>query len=260
MIKPQPSANVKTAVLGFFISLLFGFVFSNLLTLQVHFENVPGGFGLPSLVRVLFSALNLQVPSSDIFDNWVVAFSSTLLFPIVLVVAKKMEIKILLFPVPLSLTSVLCFSLLTVIIGSFSYEILRMILGSLGLQNDIGSLFDYTIAVTSDKDKFPQVSLLWSIPVILVAPIYEELVFRGLLVESLNLYLPNRINCFVTALIFAAAHWGHFGDPSQMIVFVFGGILYFWAKESSGGFGLPIILHCIWNMCAITFYSHYIGS
>jgi membrane protease YdiL (CAAX protease family)/Flp pilus assembly protein TadD len=79
--------------------------------------------------------------------------------------------------------------------------------------------------------------------VIILIPVVEEILFRGLLYGALERRLPTDGTIIVTALVFALYHF-------QMAFFIplFGvGVLLGWTRSKTGSIGLPILIHVLNN-------------
>lgn len=92
------------------------------------------------------------------------------------------------------------------------------------------------------------VTILW-IAVIVAAPIFEELFFRGFLYAGLSQSrLGNIGTILLTAMIFALSHLQY--DWPEMIVVLCLGIILGMARWRSGSVVLPMILHSLNNLAA----------
>ncbi|HET8538811.1 MAG TPA: CPBP family glutamic-type intramembrane protease [Anaeromyxobacter sp.] len=86
--------------------------------------------------------------------------------------------------------------------------------------------------------------LLLGVDVVLLAPVAEEIAFRGLLQPALARWLAPAGAVAVTSALFASAHW-YYGAKLPMI-FVVAAVLG-WARVASGGLHAPIALHVLVN-------------
>lgn len=99
---------------------------------------------------------------------------------------------------------------------------------------------------------------IWTIALIgsiLVAPLVEELIFRGLLLAYLLDWLPRRfpnlrwpteqVALGLSALAFALAHLG--ASILFLLVLFIGGLIYGWVRLRSGSLGPSIAGHATWN-------------
>ncbi len=82
------------------------------------------------------------------------------------------------------------------------------------------------------------------IAAVVVAPLGEELLFRGLLYRHLRQRLGIRPAVWVSALVFAAMH----GSPSQMLPYVVLGLAFALVYEWVGSLWASVILHSLWNL------------
>jgi len=79
--------------------------------------------------------------------------------------------------------------------------------------------------------------------VVILGPVVEEILVRGLLYGFLESRLATNIAIILTALAFALYHL-------QMVYFIplFGiGLLLGWARSKTGSIGLPILIHVLNN-------------
>jgi membrane protease YdiL (CAAX protease family) len=86
--------------------------------------------------------------------------------------------------------------------------------------------------------------LLLGASVVLLAPVAEELAFRGLLQPALGRGIGSAGAIAATSLLFAAAHW-YYGPKLPLIALV--GAVLGWARVASGGLRAPIALHALVN-------------
>lgn len=80
-----------------------------------------------------------------------------------------------------------------------------------------------------------------------VAPLTEEILFRGLLFGAIGKRLSAWWTIVVTAAIFAVVHM----QVTYFIPVFAVGLLLGWARHKSGGLALPVILHCVNNSLAL---------
>ncbi len=115
------------------------------------------------------------------------------------------------------------------------------------LQNQ-GYALEYAASAAAGTEPLTFLMLLYSV---LLAPLFEELLFRGLLFNQLRRYG----RCFailITALLFGLMH----ANVLQLIAAILLGLLLAWIRES---YGLPyaILLHISNNALAILFNNFY---
>ena len=77
----------------------------------------------------------------------------------------------------------------------------------------------------------------------LLAPLWEEAVFRGFLLPSLCRYLPAHAAVCVSAVIFAGAHCSASAPGLLLLGVLLGGIYV-----RSRSLAAPILLHGLWNL------------
>ena len=84
---------------------------------------------------------------------------------------------------------------------------------------------------------------------VVLAPVGEELAFRGLLLPSLRRWVGTRGAIGLSSAIFGALHW-YYGIGIPVLIFV--GLVLGWARVVSGGLRAPILIHAGFNLVPIT--------
>lgn len=87
---------------------------------------------------------------------------------------------------------------------------------------------------------------LMVIAVCVLAPLFEELVFRGFLWDALDRTLPTWIVWLVTSVIFAAYHL----DPVQGTAVLFTGLVLGWIRWRTGSIWTAVLAHMVNNSLA----------
>lgn len=91
--------------------------------------------------------------------------------------------------------------------------------------------------------------VLWS-AAILAAPLFEELVYRGFVIEGLSGTMFGPAGAAVVAsFVWALGHFDY-GVDHLFVVFALGLILG-WARLRTGSLWTPIIVHALWNIVAV---------
>lgn len=81
----------------------------------------------------------------------------------------------------------------------------------------------------------------------IVAPIVEEVIFRGLAYSRMKKGMPTVWAVILTSVLFGVAH----GHPVWMLyTFVFG-LLLIWVLERTKSLVAPMVLHIGYNLCAV---------
>jgi Predicted metal-dependent membrane protease len=94
--------------------------------------------------------------------------------------------------------------------------------------------------------------LLHLFSVLLVAPVFEEIVFRGVFFKTLMSRYKFSVAATITSLLFAIIHF----EPVAMPFLFMGAVLYCWVYMKTGSILLPITLHIINNaLTAILVYG-----
>jgi len=94
------------------------------------------------------------------------------------------------------------------------------------------------------------VVIIKSIGIILLAPVAEELIFRGLLFDRLSLMKTGPIGAIViTAVFFTVAHYGYSVSDLSYILML--GLLLGIVRWRTGSVYLTIIMHMIANIISV---------
>lgn len=94
--------------------------------------------------------------------------------------------------------------------------------------------------------------------IVALAPVGEELFFRGYLQPSLQVKTGKRVGLVITALLFTAIHLpriliSQIGSPWSLIIFFFLGLAFGLARDKTGSVYNAILSHAGWNMAAVFF-------
>lgn len=89
-------------------------------------------------------------------------------------------------------------------------------------------------------DEFP---LVYFIGTVILVPICEELLFRGIIFSELKRAIPARYAIFLTALLFAIFHW----QAVQSFYVFFAGFVITLCYYYSSSIKLSILLHIVYN-------------
>jgi membrane protease YdiL (CAAX protease family) len=83
--------------------------------------------------------------------------------------------------------------------------------------------------------------------VVVVAPVVEELFFRGLLQGGLRRHASWRRAAALSGVLFGVIHF----DPIRTLPLIAFGIYLGWLRERSGGLALPILVHATNNLLMV---------
>lgn len=94
--------------------------------------------------------------------------------------------------------------------------------------------------------------ILFFLSVVVLAPIYEEILFRGFVMQGFLLWAPrHRVICsLLTSAIFAVAHT-QYVHLQTLVALVMLSLLLCAARLISGGLKLPLFLHMLNNLIAM---------
>jgi membrane protease YdiL (CAAX protease family) len=95
-------------------------------------------------------------------------------------------------------------------------------------------------------DNGPVLLVAAGLVVIVVAPVCEELFFRGFLFRVLRLRMPFWVAAGIDGILFGAIH----GISAITIILVVLGVILCWVYESSGTLYAPIAIHVLNNTLA----------
>ena len=127
-----------------------------------------------------------------------------------------------------------------ILIGGYS-----VIYDSIGSLPGGGELFFEENSANS-----PLILILIFISLAISAPLIEELVFRGYILDSLRTNYSDLFSIFASGVLFGFMHWDPlfgFFDLYQTGAATIGGFLYGWLRIKTGSLWPSIICHSIWN-------------
>ena len=90
-------------------------------------------------------------------------------------------------------------------------------------------------------------SILLFVTIAMVAPLLEEILFRGLLQNSLSKQLPAWAAIALSAVIFGAMHMDYYAMPPLVLMGAIFGVIY----HLTGSLRITILLHMINNAAAL---------
>lgn len=132
------------------------------------------------------------------------------------------------------------------IVWAGSYGVLVVYQLALALLEQIGldaSRFTEGNPLPVDSDGSPALLIILGLAVVAIAPLSEELFFRGLIFRGLRGYWRLLPSLAVSGLLFGVFH----GNVSVIVPFTFIGALFAWSYEESDSLWTPIIAHALVN-------------
>lgn len=133
--------------------------------------------------------------------------------------------------------------------------ILLLIIFSLGVQKPI-NYFLNEILGNDNSLKNPIDNIVFSLGAVILAPLFEEIVFRGIVLRGfLSTYSPKKAIIY-SAVIFGVIH----GKPLQIWGAVVIGLFLGWIYYKTKNIGVAILLHFIVNLSSllVSYYQvHY---
>ena len=91
--------------------------------------------------------------------------------------------------------------------------------------------------------------ILIFISLTITAPIFEEILFRGYLLDKIRSVCSDNFAILSTGFLFGIMHWNIFfwSDFLQVGSATIGGFLYAWLRIKTGSLWPSIICHALWN-------------
>ncbi|PIM98765.1 hypothetical protein CDL12_28752 [Handroanthus impetiginosus] len=89
----------------------------------------------------------------------------------------------------------------------------------------------------------PIAMALYAVVLVVCAPLWEEIVFRGFLLPSLTKYMPVWCSILVSSVAFALAHF----NVQRMLPLIFLGVVMGVTYARSRNLLPPMLLHSLWN-------------
>ena len=86
--------------------------------------------------------------------------------------------------------------------------------------------------------------------VVVIAPLTEELMYRGLILDFLRKKYGNWIAIIVSSILFGIVHI----IPAPIAVATFGGLIYGWLRIHTDSLWPGIFCHAIWNVFALSMF------
>ena len=109
-----------------------------------------------------------------------------------------------------------------------------------GLGLNEGRIWDYTLTVM----------VIRALGIIILAPVTEELIFRGVLFKAISDARPGPIGAVIlTSVIFTASHY-QYGILDLIPIFI-GAFYWGWVRYKTGSTILPIVMHMFANGIAV---------
>lgn len=97
----------------------------------------------------------------------------------------------------------------------------------------------------SDVSSFEKIAI--AVGVIAVAPVTEELLFRGVLLGGMVRRIGHRSAVWVSAIVFAASHFQLVQFPALLAI----GLTLAWLAQRTGGLAAPIWAHAAFNAATV---------
>ena len=111
------------------------------------------------------------------------------------------------------------------------------------------SLVEEDLFYDSRSSSNPLILLLLFISLTIAAPIFEEMIFRGYILQKLRKSFSDIFSILLSGILFGTAHWSIFApfDLYQTGAATIGGFLYAWLTIRTESLWPSIIAHSLWN-------------
>ncbi len=129
------------------------------------------------------------------------------------------------------------------VLAMFAFGITLHFVGYQELLEALGVAGEQEIIKMFREEKNPTILILVVLAAVIVAPVCEEIVFRGYLYPAAKKHAGSTVAALFSAIVFAGAH----GNIAALIpLFVFG-LLLVAVYERSGSIWAPIAVHALFN-------------
>ena len=200
-------------------------------------------------VGLLFQGIIQNLDNNALLDRIALFFSELALLIPLLLVLKQRNLKIINL-VPLKkvshLTLAMSVMLIAGVIGLVSvFEVLVI---------PYFPLPDYLLQL---EDDLYQGGVLANgvliLAAVIIAPVAEELLFRGLLQQSMFYHYGSMIPALVVpTVVFALTHFGYLFYIPALVELVALGLLLAWLVLKTGNLLIPILVHALFNLSAFS--------
>lgn len=136
------------------------------------------------------------------------------------------------------------------LVAAFAGAVLAVALSALGqlLRTPENNLIDKLVNSWSSF-------VLFAITAVLVAPIFEELLFRGFLQPLLSRTFGAIAGVLITAALFGSLHLFQYSLAWQYAVVIFlAGVVFGWARARTGSVIPGTVMHCCFNSVSVVGY------
>jgi membrane protease YdiL (CAAX protease family) len=229
--KKKDDASAFRGSVVLMIALLFSQMITGMIFVAFYFligSTIPNGRALgPANDSYSFHAGHLLI---------LIALSSFLLFIMLLILRPKMDPRLFFKGKDLMITSVLSILVLPVIVAIASG--LSYILGN-GRGADTGTFIG---VIESPPDM-----IMMGIAIVILAPMIEELFFRGYLYDQIEKGPWPLIAIPLTSVLFSLVHF----QPLSFLPIFFMGLIMGWTRKRTGSILPSLILHSGNNLIAL---------
>ncbi len=132
--------------------------------------------------------------------------------------------------------------LIAILVGLGIYSLLYGILSFINVQQTFPEYMDFVSMIMSQENL-----LLTILSFGLVVPIFEEIMYRGIIFNLLRENMSLTLALFFQALIFAIMHMNMLQGGYTFLGGILIGLAYYW----TGSLWVPILIHVSWNTSSL---------
>jgi hypothetical protein len=188
------------------------------------------------LTMPLFLFVNIQsLPKNDMFMTLFYSAVSIVFILIVFFVNYRKKQK---FELDLQITNFRLLSLMLLVIFIFQ----------IGINYPVNNIIDYLLNKATELNN-PFNRLYYVLGGIIIAPILEEIIYRGIILKGLLTRFSSKNAIILSALIFGLVH----GKPQQMWQAFFIGLFFGFIYYKTKNIGTTILLHAFANISILIY-------
>ncbi len=113
---------------------------------------------------------------------------------------------------------------------------------------------DLKVKALTWHERNPYLMLVFFNTVIIV-PIIEEMLFRGIILQTFNQYMNKYMSAILLSVAFALVHY----DINQIPILILASLIYVWLTYKYNSIVPAIIAHIVNNCITFIYYYHIIG-
>lgn len=125
--------------------------------------------------------------------------------------------------------------------------IILLLVFKIGINSPVNDILNHLLSNKTELTN-PTENLYISFGALILAPILEEIIFRGIILRGLLTKYTPKFSIIISALIFGMVH----GKPLQIWGALLLGLLFGWIYYKTKSLGTTILLHFFANLIALT--------